>query len=520
MATVQESKKHDIISSPSSMIHVAEGNNNFLVTFEENDIRDPMNFSYKTKWMTTLVACAFTGIVAAASATFSMGYQSMMQDLNCTQFQATVGLSMWSIGFGTVPLITSSFTEEFGRLNIYIVSSFGFMLTEMMIALSPNIQTVIIGRLLGGAFGSTGATLVGGSIADIWKPHERGQPMAFFTLVAVAGTGLGLVFAGIIEADPRLGWRWIQWIHVMFTGAYFISVVLLMKETRATIVLTRLARKTRKETGDDRYQAKAEIEKQSLVALIKISCTRPIYLLLTEPIVQSFSLWIGFTWGVVFALIECRSVSAEFQAVYGFDIQNTGFMFSTLIFGSLIGYFANIYQEKLYQKHFPRKRQEARLYLPCVAAILLPIGMFIYAWTARPEVHWIAPAIGLTVCPAYCIFVTVARLIFLKIFMSGGFVIYMVVFLYLADCYGPYASSAIAGQSLCRNLSASAFPLFTTQMFARLTHKWGLTLFGCISAALVPIPWVLFFYGSRIRSRSKVSRRILEDEELQERIGK
>lgn len=124
------------------------------VTFEENDARDPMNFSYKTKWTITLVACAFTGIVgnaiyamerseswqnlapiAAAAASYSMGYQSMMRDLNCTQFQATVGLSLWSIGFGTVPLITSSFTEEFGRLNIYIVSSFGFMLTEMMIAL-------------------------------------------------------------------------------------------------------------------------------------------------------------------------------------------------------------------------------------------------------------------------------------------------------------------------------------------------------------------------------------------------
>jgi len=33
------------------------------VTFEEYDERDPMNFSYKTKWMTTLVACAFAAIV-------------------------------------------------------------------------------------------------------------------------------------------------------------------------------------------------------------------------------------------------------------------------------------------------------------------------------------------------------------------------------------------------------------------------------------------------------------------------
>ncbi|KAJ8591030.1 MFS general substrate transporter [Rhizopogon salebrosus TDB-379] len=489
MKAIQESGK---LGSLLSTIHV--------VTFDEYDERDPMNFSYKTKWTVTLVGCAFSGIVGAASSSFSMGYQSMIRDLNCTQFQATVGLSMWSIGFGTVPLITSSFTEEFGRLNIYIVSSFGFMLSEIMIALSPNIQTVMLGRLLGGVFGSTGATLVGGSVADIWKRHERGQPMALFALAAVAATGLGPVIAGVIEADPQLGWRWIQWIHAMFTGAYFIAVVALMKETRSTIVLTRLARKKRRETGDDRYQAKAEIEKESLMTLIKISCTRPIYLLATEPIVQSFSLWIGFTWGVVFALVE--SISAEFQAVYGFDIQNTGFIFITIILGSLIGYFANMYQDKLYRKYYPQKRQEARLYLPCVAATFLPIGMFIYAWTARPEIPWIAPAIGLTV------------------FMSGAFVIYMVSFLYIADCYGTYASSAIACQGLTRNAAAAIFPLFTTQMFARLTYEWALTLFACIGAALVPIPWVLFFYGSRIRARSKVSQKILDDEELLERMEK
>lgn len=37
---------------------------------------------------------------------------------------------------------------------------------------APNIQTVIVARFLSGSFGSTGATLVGGTIADIWKPDE------------------------------------------------------------------------------------------------------------------------------------------------------------------------------------------------------------------------------------------------------------------------------------------------------------------------------------------------------------
>lgn len=81
-----------------------------------------------------------------------------------------------------------------------------------------------------------------------------------------------------------------------------------MKETRSTILLTRLARKIRKETGDHRYRARAEDVQGSLRTLIYVSCTRPlcelssIYsyymlgpyqnipdLLLTEPTVLSIS---------------------------------------------------------------------------------------------------------------------------------------------------------------------------------------------------------------------------------------
>ena len=37
---------------------------------------------------------------------------------------------------------------------------------------AQNIQTVIVARLLAGAFGSTSSAMVGGTIADIWAPHE------------------------------------------------------------------------------------------------------------------------------------------------------------------------------------------------------------------------------------------------------------------------------------------------------------------------------------------------------------
>jgi hypothetical protein len=98
-----------------------------------------------------------------------------------------------------------------------------------------------------------------------------------------------------------------------------------MKETRSAVVLTRIAKKLRKKTGDHRYRARVEDERASLKTLIWISCTRPICsfylshtcmyelwpidhvnvdLMVTEPVVSSFSLWIGFAWGILYVLIE------------------------------------------------------------------------------------------------------------------------------------------------------------------------------------------------------------------------
>lgn len=59
----------------------------------------------------------------------------MTRDLNCTQFQATIGLSVYALGFGVVPLFSSSFSEEIGRRPLYIGSLIGHMLMHLMVAL-------------------------------------------------------------------------------------------------------------------------------------------------------------------------------------------------------------------------------------------------------------------------------------------------------------------------------------------------------------------------------------------------
>jgi MFS family permease len=146
---------------------------------------------YTSKYL--VVKLALTNLLASATSAYSMGLTSMMRDLHCTKFQTSIGLSVFALGFGSVPMVTASFTEEFGRHPLYIGSGIGFILMYAMVALyvrvgcllhtftslmisfvkrSNNIHTVILARFLQGSFGSTGAIMVGGTIADLWSPKE------------------------------------------------------------------------------------------------------------------------------------------------------------------------------------------------------------------------------------------------------------------------------------------------------------------------------------------------------------
>ncbi|KAJ8689728.1 hypothetical protein PTI98_012601 [Pleurotus ostreatus] len=300
-----------------------------VVEFETGDTRNPVNWSRGRKWFMTLVACIFTVTTAAAAGAYNMGFTSMTRDLNCTNFQATIGLSVYPLGYGVISMLTVSFSEEFGRHIIYLFSSLGFTVMFTLIALGPNIQIVILARFLQAAFAATGATMVGGTIADMWESHERGIPMATFSYAAFAGIALGPIVGGWIEMNPRLQWRWIQWVQLIINAVYIILYSVTMRETRSSIILLRIARNLRNKTGDARYIAPVEIHGRKLWNLVYVACTRPLYLLLTEPIVASFSLWIGFAWGVTYGVLE--SIPEGFRTFHHFNDGEIGTVFVSML---------------------------------------------------------------------------------------------------------------------------------------------------------------------------------------------
>ncbi|KAI5475623.1 hypothetical protein MNV49_001133 [Pseudohyphozyma bogoriensis] len=367
-----------------------------------------------------------------------------------------------------------------------------------MTARANSITTVILGRTLAGLAASPGTTLAGGSIADMFDTNKRGLPMSVLTMITFMGTSFGPGLMGFV--GQYCGWRWIIYIDVIVSGLLSLALIFLTQETRGSVLLSRRAKKLREEKNDPRIQCRSDAERASLLILIKISMTRPVYLLCTEAVVFFISVYISMAWGTMFLALEATSL--VFENVYGFTLGQSGAVFFTMFIGGFLGFLANFYQERLYQRTVATRGPEARLYASCVGGLLFPIGLIIFAF-APGRTHWMGPVMGLffTYFGIFCIYLASMNCT-QEPFTKREAAQYAHPYFAptdLADAYTIYASSAISGQSLMRNCVAGAFPLFTYQLYGRL---------AMLATVLSATPFVLLKYGPKIRAASLFSKEL------------
>jgi hypothetical protein len=142
---------------------------------------------------------------------------------------------------------------------------------------------------------------------------------------------------------------------------------------------------------------------------------------------------------------------------------------------------------------------EAMLSIVCVAAVLVPVGELWFAWTCYPTtIHWAIPiAAGIP-------------------FGFGNGAVFIYSGNYLAYSYGIYAASAMAGNAVMRSILGGTLPLAGPAMYRAMGPNWSATLLGLLEVCIVPIPFLFYKYGGRIRERSTMIREMRENEERQE----
>ena len=99
------------------------------------------------------------------------------------------------------PMLFAPLSEVVGRKKIYASTLLVAVIFIIPAAAAPNIQTLLIARAIDGIAFSAPMTLVGGTLADLWKTEERGVPMAAFSAAPFLGPVVGKCDYGIGVPD-------------------------------------------------------------------------------------------------------------------------------------------------------------------------------------------------------------------------------------------------------------------------------------------------------------------------------
>ncbi|KAJ8120878.1 hypothetical protein ONZ43_g2532 [Nemania bipapillata] len=454
----------------------------FEVDFGDDDNPREWSFWFRA-WMTFVVSFS-TWVVVLYSTTYTSSIPGLINEFHVqSETVATLGVTTYLLGLGLGSLVWAPVSELYGRKPVYVCCLFVFTLLILPACLATSLTEILVIRFFGALFGAALIANSAGTVVDISTEETRALVLSLWSIAPLNGPVTGPVIGGFV-------YQYLATVAMVFT-----------KETYAPTILKAKAARLRKETDDDRWWTRYDMN-MSPTDVIKLNLTRPFVLFFTEPILWFFNLWISIVYGILYLCFVAYPI--VFTEHRGWGPGLTGLSFVGIGIGTTIGILGEPLWRRIINAH-PRDPKtgrippEATARILIIGSILTPIGQLVFAWTSLPPTHWAVPiAFGIP-------------------FGLGNSFSFIYGSNYLAGAYGIYAASALAGNAVTRSLLGGLLPLAGPKLFAALTPQWASTFLGLLEVALIPIPFVFWRYGERIRAKSPAIRNLREDQERIER---
>ncbi|KAF1816004.1 benomyl/methotrexate resistance protein [Eremomyces bilateralis CBS 781.70] len=457
--------------------------------YTTDDPDNPQNWSLKKKLFVAGLIYLYTFSVYMGSSIFTASYTGVIEEFGVSLQKVTLGLSMYVLAYGVGPMLFSPISEmpSVGRNPPYIVTFLIFVLMLIPAALARNFSGLIAARFFQGFFGSPCLATAGASLQDIFSMLKLPYAISLWALVATCGPAFGPIIAGF--STPVEGWRWSQWELLWLAAPVWLAMFLFLPETSTPNILLRRANRLRALTGENRLKSQGEVDQSNMTVngLIIESLWRPMQLMLLDPSIAFTAVYIALIYGIFYSFFE--SFPLVYMEIYGFNQGQTGLTFISITVGTVVALSA--YWAYIYWIVEPEIRTsglgapERRLIPALFSAFLVPAGLFIFAWTASPSIHWIVSIIGVGI---FCVGVT--------------FII-QCIFMYLPLSYPQYAASLFAGNDFARSALASGTIHFSTPMYHSLGVDRGVSLLAGLTVGCIAGVYILYFYGATLRANSR-----------------
>ena len=395
------------LADPNALVNVASGtavdpergrDGDVVDWFGPDDPENPMNWNKPKKFWATFCICFLTFSVYIGSAIYTAGIVDVTEVFGVSQVAATLGLTLFVLGYALGPMLWAPMSEipQIGRNPVYIGTLLLFVVLQVPTALSVNFGMLLAFRFITGFVGSPALATGGASIGDMYAPLYRTYGIAVWGVGAVLGPVMGPLVGGFaVEAK---GWTWTIWELMWLSGFCFVILFFFMPETSSANILYRRTRRLRKITGNTKLICEPELagEQMTGAEIVKMILVRPFTLGFLEPICLALNMYIALIYGILYIWFE--SFPIVFIEIYGFSLGTQGLAFIGILVGVFVVFppflwYFHKYTEPKFDEN-GNLQPEQRLPPSFVGAFCIPICLFIFGWTSRPDVHWIVPIIG------------------------------------------------------------------------------------------------------------------------------
>jgi multidrug resistance protein len=252
----------------------------YEVYWESADAENPRTWPLWYKGLTVTAMSLGATVISLFSTLYTSGIPGLQEDFHVSKIIALLGVTTYLLGMAVGSLFVAPLSEVVGRRPVYIVSMSVFLVLILPSALATNITAIIVSRFFGGFFGSAMMSNSPASVNDVISDEHRALAFGVWSIGPANGPVYGPIIGGFVF--QYLGWRWTNWI-VLIIGGVVLVLLASIKETYAPVILKKRASKRRKETQNRKWWTRYD-HKQGFTSLLQTSLSRPLKMMITEPI--------------------------------------------------------------------------------------------------------------------------------------------------------------------------------------------------------------------------------------------
>lgn len=143
---------------------------------EPPDLRQygsPFDWPQSKKAFITWLSCAITVTTAYTAGAYAAATNQLVEYWGYSRVAISVGITTFTTGFATAPMVLAPFSELNGRRPVFIVTGTLFVICQLCCAVTRSYGGMLAARFFTGVGGSTFSTMVGGVVSDIYLTKVR-----------------------------------------------------------------------------------------------------------------------------------------------------------------------------------------------------------------------------------------------------------------------------------------------------------------------------------------------------------